>query len=239
MPPDQIRAMNPSMANFSDFQIQQAASQFEMMANNPSMAKMAMDQMKNLTPEQIAAAQKGDFSSLPNGGMMGMGNAGSGGAPGGAGAGAAGPGGMDPSEMLKTMDKTQFKQMIELVRSNPEALKQLAGNSGISEEQLLQGVNAVANMDESKLDGMLWLVKNGQKAKDAWNTTNEKVGGHLKWIVLVMALVGMYGFLMVMIFIFSRWKSGGGGGDAAAAAAGPASMPSIPPVSSFEEEDEF
>jgi hypothetical protein len=49
--------MNPQLANMTDQQIRQAAMQMEMMANNPSMMKAAMDQMKNMNPEQVRQMQ--------------------------------------------------------------------------------------------------------------------------------------------------------------------------------------
>lgn len=64
MPPSQIRRMNPQMAGFSDAQIQMAANQMEMMANNPDMLDQMKDQVKNMSPEELEQAR----NSAANGG---------------------------------------------------------------------------------------------------------------------------------------------------------------------------
>eukprot|EP00536_Pseudo-nitzschia_multiseries_P009830 jgi/Psemu1/306854/fgenesh1_kg.286_\ len=45
MDPNVVRRMNPQLANMSDSQIKMAADRMDMMANNPSMMKMAAEQM--------------------------------------------------------------------------------------------------------------------------------------------------------------------------------------------------
>lgn len=126
--PATIRRMNPQMAQMTDAQISAAAAQFDMMASNPAMAKMAMEQMKGMTPAQMQAAQQGGMD------------------------GAGGMGGMDPTEMFKNMDKTQLKQMLAMVQQNPDSIQQLAASTGISEAQIKQGVDMFANMDDTKMD---------------------------------------------------------------------------------------
>ena len=123
--PDTIRRRNPQMAHMTDGQISAAAAQFDRMAANPAMAKMAMEQMKGMTPAQLQAAQHG---------------------------GMEGAGGMDPTEMFKNMDKTQLKQMLAMVQQNPDSIQQLAASTGISEAQIKQGVDMFANMDDTKMD---------------------------------------------------------------------------------------
>jgi hypothetical protein len=110
MPPDTLRAMNPQFANMTDQQIQQAATQLEMMAENPELMKMATEQMKSLTPEQMQEMMKGaaagdadPFSINPM--TMGMGNPDSTAST------------MDPMKMLETMDAAQLKSMMNAVNS--------------------------------------------------------------------------------------------------------------------------
>mmetsp|Transcript_14653 Transcript_14653/g.43683 ORF Transcript_14653/g.43683 Transcript_14653/m.43683 type:complete len:487 (-) Transcript_14653:55-1515(-) len=57
-----IRRMNPQFAQMSDAQIDMAAQQMEMMASNPAMMKMAMQQMQGMNAQQaqsMAAQQMG------------------------------------------------------------------------------------------------------------------------------------------------------------------------------------
>jgi hypothetical protein len=58
MPPDQIRRMNPQLAGMSDAQIHAAAAQMEQMADNPELVKMAADQVKNMSPEELQRVQQ-------------------------------------------------------------------------------------------------------------------------------------------------------------------------------------
>ena len=121
MPKDTIRSMNPQLAHMTDAQIDQAAMQMEMMAGNPELMKMASEQMKNLSPEQMQEMMKGG---------AGTGGGGAGGdrmnpmmMPGaGAGGNKSGSAGtdmanMDPAKMLETMDTAQIRQMMNMLKS--------------------------------------------------------------------------------------------------------------------------
>eukprot|EP00980_Cylindrotheca_fusiformis_P027963 scaffold22574_cov125-Cylindrotheca_fusiformis.AAC.16 len=181
MEPDAIRRMNPQLANMTDEQIKASASQFDMMANNPELMKMAMDQMKNLTPEQIAAMQNGD-PAQPNPNQPGV----------------------DPASMLANMDKKQLRQMLRQLSENPEMMKQFAKSSGLSEEQLAQGVEMFAKMEDDKLDKAVNLMQKAQKAKDLWTKADAKSGGHLKKIIIGVML------LVVVLMVKKIWFSSGG-----------------------------
>ena len=63
MPPSQIRRMNPMMKNFSDAQIAQAASQMEMMANNPAMFQQAAEQMKSMSQSDLDNLAAGAYGA--------------------------------------------------------------------------------------------------------------------------------------------------------------------------------
>ncbi len=182
MDPDMIRRTNPQMAHMSDAQIKMAAMQFEMMASNPAMMKMATEQMANATPEQLEAMSKGQMPT-PGGNASG-----------GAGSFADAMG--DPSEMLANLDKTQLKGLLNTMKENPEMLKQYAGMAGISEEQLKQGVESFAGMDDSKIDAVLKMAQVAQKAKGTYDQLDAKVGGKglLKYLI-----VG--GFLLFQAFV--------------------------------------
>ncbi len=180
MDPDVIRRTNPQMAHMSDAQIKMAAMQFEMMASNPAMMKMATEQMANATPEQLEAMSKGQVPTPGGNSMPSAGNF----------ADAMG----DPAAMLESIDKDQLKGLLNTVKDNPEMLKQYAGMAGISEDQLKQGVESFANMDDSKIDTVLKMAKVAQKAKGTYDQIDAKVGGNLKSIIIG-------GFVMFVVFI--------------------------------------
>jgi uncharacterized protein YjeT (DUF2065 family) len=66
MPPDQIRRMNPAMAGFSDAQILMAANQMETMANNPQMMKTMVDQMSNMSDEELEQVRRMQSGQAPS-----------------------------------------------------------------------------------------------------------------------------------------------------------------------------
>ncbi|CAJ1961027.1 unnamed protein product [Cylindrotheca closterium] len=186
MDPDTIRKLNPQLAHMNDNQIREAASQFEMMASNPEMFKMAMDQMKNLSPEEMENLQKG----MPAGG--------------GTGTDASGNGGANAemsAEMLKNMDKKQLKSMLNMVKDNPDMLKQFSGMSGMSEDKLKGFIDQFSQMDDDKLDSAVSMMQKAAAAKDLWSKADKKTGGNLLKIVIASALL--------FTFLFFKWLFGG------------------------------
>lgn len=181
MSPDAIRQMNPQVAHMTDDQIKMAATQFRMMADNPDMMKMVMDQMKNMTPEEIEAMKNGGADPAK---MM------------------AG----DPSKMLASMDKEQLKSMLKTVKENPEMLKQFAASSGLGEEQLAKGMEMFADMDDDKLDMAVNLMQKAQKAKDLWTNVDNKTGGHLIKILVAGSVL----FVALVVYLLFFRSSGGG-----------------------------
>lgn len=209
--PDTLRIMNPQLAHMTNEQIKMAASQFEMMSSNPELMKMAMDQMKNLTPEQMEDMKNGNPPNTTNPNMEGA--------------------AADPASMLANMDKKQLKQMLKQLKENPEMMKQFAKMTGLSEGQLSQGVDMFANMDDDKLDKAVNVMQKAQKAKDLWTKADAKTGGHLKKIIIVVVL------LLVSLIVKKIWFSSGG--SASIPAANP--LDEIPSVAaaSTAEVDEF
>lgn len=211
MEPDTLRAMNPHFASMSDAQIRQAADQFEMMASNPEMLRMAMDSIKDLSPEEAEKLQKEGMTSMNSAAP----NQAAGGSP-----------GMNPSDMLKNMDKKQLKNMLKMVQGNPEMLKQFAGMSGMSDDQLKSIVDNLAQMDDDKLDKAVYMMQKAQGAKDLWSKVNGMAGGQLLKIVIAS--------VVLLAFLVLRWLFGGGGGVA------DASLNAAPPVPDIDEiETEF
>lgn len=140
MPPSQIRRMNPQMAGFTDAQIQMAANQMEMMANNPTMLKQMTDQMKNMSPEELEQVRR----------MQAGGGGASAGRRGAAGGSTQNMADMSPeqlrqqAEMMKAMDKNTLRSMnpamanwsdaqiemaiqqMETMAENPDMMKQIS-----------------------------------------------------------------------------------------------------------------
>lgn len=189
MTPDALRSMNPAMANWSDAQIQMAITQMETMANNPGMMEKMKDQMKGMKPEDVEKirdmAAKGDMGSM---GMPGT-NAGTDGPP------------QNPMDILNSTDPSQIKQMLEMVKENPQVIKDLFRNGGsgmpsgmanMSDEQIDKTINAFANMDERKIGWILKVVGWAQKFK---NSSKMKVALFL----VVSMFVSIGGMLIYLV----------------------------------------
>ena len=208
MDPSFLRRMNPQLAHMTDDQIKMAAVQMEMMADNPEMAKMAVEQMNAMTPEQIEAVKAG---GAPPPGAMGA-------------------GGVNPSKFLEGMDRDQLRNMLSTVKDNPDMMKQFAGMSGLPEEQLRQGVETFAGMDDKRLDMALGTMKTLTKAKEAWDGADKRTGGNLKAIVIGSAILLATGIAWLLFF-----RGRGGEGDPLVT-----SVPEVPEVAiASHEEDEF
>ena len=167
-----LRSMNPAMANWSDSQIQMAIQQMETMANNPDMMKQMTEQVKGMKPEDIEKLKKmaagGDFGAE---GMDGT----------GAGAAGAGANGMptNPMDMLKNSNPAQIKQMLNMVKENPQLMKDMLRSSNpamadkMTDEQIQKTIDTFAGLDESKIGWLLKVVgwvqafRNSSKAKVA------------------------------------------------------------------------
>lgn len=181
MTPEQIRQLNPQLASLTDEQMEQTVQQMEQMANNPAMFEMAKRQMKGMSSDDIA--------NLKAGGPM--------------------PAGMDPSKMLESMDGKQLKEMVKMMKENPEMLKQM-GSQG---EQMMKALKMFDGMDETQLDSAVSMMKGVQKAtapvRNAYAKVNGLCGGHLfkVMVLLVIIYVGM--------FIYLRFFAVTGGGVSA------------------------
>lgn len=223
MPPDQIRKMNPALANMNDAQISQAASQMEMMANNPAMMKMAMEQMKNMKPEDIERMKQQAATTM--------------GATGGTTANASSsPSLSSPtleSSMMENMDARQLKQMLKMVKENPEMLKQVAQMTGMPEASLAQGMEQFAGMDDAKMEMAVKVMAKAQKAKQGWEKINAKVGGHLSKILIIA------GLLAVGAIVWRLWFATATAGGGPAVLIEPEENTAEIPVPIMNAEDEF
>jgi len=88
-----------------------------------------------------------------------------------------------------------------MVKENPQMLKQFAGMSGISEDQLKSFVDNFAQMDDDKLDKAVYMVQKAQDAKDLWSKANKMTGGQLPKIIIAS--------VVLFVFLVLRWLFGG------------------------------
>eukprot|EP00551_Chaetoceros_affinis_P009909 CAMPEP_0203664362 /NCGR_PEP_ID=MMETSP0090-20130426/1795_1 /ASSEMBLY_ACC=CAM_ASM_001088 /TAXON_ID=426623 /ORGANISM="Chaetoceros affinis, Strain CCMP159" /LENGTH=518 /DNA_ID=CAMNT_0050527579 /DNA_START=101 /DNA_END=1657 /DNA_ORIENTATION=+ len=147
MDPNVLRNMNPQMRNFSDAQIQMAATQMESMANNPQMMQGMINQMNSL-----------DDSQLENIGRMqsqyGAG-AGAGGTAGAASAAqngtAATAAGTTPSS--SPSPPSMASGMQNMANMTPEQLRQQAEMMKSMPKDTLRSMNPLmANWPDSQID---------------------------------------------------------------------------------------
>ena len=173
MDPATIRRMNPQMANMTDEQIQMAATQMEAMADNPDMLKMASEQMKNMSPDDLSKMQQ-EFAS--GNGMADMAN--------------------------HHMDAKQMKSAMKMMKKNPEMMKQMMKTQGMDEAQADQAMAMMDKLDDKQMEQLMNAMAGFQKytapIRNTWNKTNTVCGGHLKKIILTLLLI-----LVTRYFFFS------------------------------------
>ena len=167
MPPSQLRLLNPQFASMSDDQIRQFTAQMDMLASNPTMMKMATEQMKNLSPDDIKALQE---QRMPVGTM-----------------GAE----MDPIAFLSKTSGKQVKEMLQTAKANPDVLRAVAPTA---DQQQLQGwIDRIGSMDESTLDRIISiLTKLSYVVRPIWGAyqkANRAFAGHLLKIIGLLPIV--------------------------------------------------
>lgn len=179
MTPDQIRSMNPQLAGMSDEQIKMTVNQMVQMADNPEMFEMAKSQMAGMTPEDIERVKQGGL-----------------------------PPGTDPSEMMQNMNGKQMKQMMKMVKDNPNMLKKMLP-PGTSETQMKQMMKAFEGMDEKQLDATMKMMQQFQSVtapfRNAYSTVNRWCGGYL--VAVVFLFFAFYGGMIIYLRYFVA-KSG-------------------------------
>ena len=116
----------------------------------------------------------------------------------GAGAGGGGAaGGVNPTQMLKDMKPEQLKQMVRMMKQNPEMMKQMlpGGGMGMGEDQINKTIEALGNMDEAQLEKTLQAAQMFQTytepIQNAWNKANAVFCGQLRRILMLLFSLGM------------------------------------------------
>lgn len=185
MDPATLRRMNPAMANWNDAQIQMAITQMDMMADNPDMMKNMAEQVKNMNPEDIQKMQAEAMAI-----------------PGNTANGAAGGMPQDPMQMLQNADPAQIKQMMNMVKDNPELMKNMIRSANpsmgdqISDDQISKTMEMFTNMDEKNIEKLMKYGKYAQKA-------SEYVKGKGFFIIIVL---GAFCYGVIAYLVISRGK---------------------------------
>lgn len=173
MSTSQLRAMGPQFAGMTDEQIHQTTRQMEMIAANPGLMKLAAEQMKNMSPEDIKAVQEGRMPA-------GLGESSSG--------GAAAP---DPMALLSNTSGKQIKELLQTAKANPDVLRSVMPNA--DPKQMESMIEKLDRMDESTLDRIIAvLTKLSNFARPVikmYQSANKIVGGHLLKIVVMLPIV--------------------------------------------------
>lgn len=131
MNPSMIRRMNPAMANFTDAQIQMAASQMEAMANNPQMVQGMVDQMNNMDDDQLETLNRMQTGAGANGGYGAS-----------SPSSTAVPSSMDPATGMQNM-----------ANMTPDQLRQQAAMMKSMSKETLRSMNPLmANWPDSQID---------------------------------------------------------------------------------------
>jgi len=173
MTSDQIRKLNPHLAGMSDQQVEQAIQQMEQMASNPAMFEMARNQMKGMSAEDIARVREGKM-----------------------------PEATDPSTFMEAMDGAKMKQMMGMVKENPEMLKQMVP-PGMSEGQLKNMMKAFDGMDEKQLDATVKMMQGVQKVttpfRNVFSFLNGLCSGYL------LTVLGLIIVLYIGAIIYFRF----------------------------------
>jgi hypothetical protein len=187
MDPDTLRSMNPAMANWSDAQIKMAINQMETMASNPDMMKQVSEQMKGMKPEEIEKMRK-----MAEGGFGGEGAA-------------AGADGMpaNPMDMLNNADPSQIKSMLNMVKDNPQMMKDMLRSANpamadkLSDAQIQKTIDVFAGLDEKKIG---WLIKLIGYAQAFKNSSKAKIA--------VFVILSMFVFVMGMLVYLVKSQKG-------------------------------
>ena len=210
----------------SDVQIQQAARQFEMMADHPEMMEMAREQLAGLSGDDLRELQEAQRSMFGSGGGSSSGGGGSSGA---AAAAAASTMPTDPTQLDPTkMDPAALKKVVGILRKNPSMVRQMAASASasasssaaagggmagaagrMSDEALTRMLDAMDGMSEDQIQRALGMMGKVQRVLGpvlaAWRGTNRAVGGRLGAILL-----GLGGAVVLRWVV--GWAAGGEGG---------------------------
>ena len=206
MSKETLRRTNPIMAKMSDAEIEMAIQQMETMASNPDMLRMASEQMKNLSPEQLE-----QMRNMATGGGAGASLA-AGKNSNNASAAAAPPVGFptDPSQMVETLlsNPEQLNSMVKMMKQNPDMMKQmmlaqLGGKDAdkAKAKQMEDALDQFTQMDDKKLEQYLKYANTVQTVtKPVMNTfkaTKNMLGVSAKTLIVLINIlfaVGAYAF---------------------------------------------
>jgi hypothetical protein len=215
MSKETLRRTNPFMANMSDSEIDMAINQMEKMASDPAMLKMASEQLKNMSPDQLEHMRNIAKSGSMMGGIsVNDTNANGTDAP------HAFPN--DAAQMFDTLlaNPEQVNSMVKMLKQNPDMIKQifaaqLRGSDGQGADnakvkQMENLVDHFSEMDDKYLEKMLKTLNTFRAVvKPLWKSfwaTKYFLGVSAKTLIVLINIVFAFG-----TYMFYKWLKARGG----------------------------
>jgi hypothetical protein len=215
MSKETLRRTNPFMANMSDSEIDVAINQMEKMASDPAMLKMASEQLKNMSPDQLEHMRNIAKSGSMMGGIsVNDTNANGTDAP------HAFPN--DAAQMFDTLlaNPEQVNSMVKMLKQNPDMIKQifaaqLRGSDGQGADnakvkQMENLVDHFSEMDDKYLEKMLKTLNTFRAVvKPLWKSfwaTKYFLGVSAKTLIVLINIVFAFG-----TYMFYKWLKARGG----------------------------
>ena len=149
--------------------------------------KQVSEEMKGMKPEEIEKMRK-----MAEGGFGGEGAA-------------AGADGMpaNPMDMLNNADPSQIKSMLNMVKDNPQMMKDMLRSANpamadkLSDAQIQKTIDVFAGLDEKKIG---WLIKLIGYAQAFKNSSKAKIA--------VFVILSMFVFVMGMLVYLVKSQKG-------------------------------
>ncbi|KAL3778495.1 hypothetical protein HJC23_000508 [Cyclotella cryptica] len=221
MPLETLRKTNPQMANMTDDQIKIAIEQMERMAEDPSMMKLAAEQMKNMDENQFesikAMFQGGGVGSTSSSTAQSTSTTN--------GQAAMADLMSDPSKMMESLlsNPEQLSSMIKTMKQNPDLIKSvMRSQMGIKDdngdvtnpdprmEQMEKAIDQFANMSDEQLDKYIKYANKAQRVfqpvLSSFNKAKTTLGVSSKAMIIVMNL-----FICGVIALLVMWIRSRGG----------------------------
>jgi len=219
MPLETLRKTNPHMANMTDDQIKIAIEQMERMAEDPSMMKLAAEQMKNMDEKQFESMKSifegGGGSSTSSSTSKSTSSAN----------GQAGMADLmsDPSKMMESLlsNPEQLSSMIKTMKQNPDLIKSLMRSQmGIKDdkgddtkpdpkmEQMEKAIDQFASMPDEHLDKYIKYANKAQRVfqpvLSSFNKAKNTLGVSSRTMIILINLFIFGVIALLVMWMLSR-----------------------------------
>jgi hypothetical protein len=201
------------MANMTEDQIKMAIDQMEAMAQDPSMMKLAAEQMKNMDEKQFESIKEMfgngvNATTASNGSATSMADLTA-----------------DPSKMMESLlsNPEQLSSMIKTMKQNPDLIKSMmrsqmgdtAGNGADPRaEQMDKAIDQFANMSDEQLEKYIKYANKAQSVfsplLSGFNKAKSTLGVSSKTMIVLINVIIFGGIAMLVMWLRSK---GGDDGD--------------------------